>query len=187
MYYGLEWKDYLVLPSLTLFLYALSPSRIIKLDVGGILKMKYLFKRITSTDTEMMKALLGVFAEAFAEPQTYMGAVPGDEYLRRLLQKDYFIALVALAGDKVIGGLVAYELEKFEQERSEIYIYDLAVEESHRRNGVAKNLINELKCIARRRGAWVIFVQADLADTTAIRLYESLGKKEGVFQFDIPV
>jgi aminoglycoside 3-N-acetyltransferase I len=149
--------------------------------------MKYLFKRITSTDTEMMKALLGVFAEAFAEPQTYMGAVPGDEYLRRLLQKEYFIPLVALAEDKVIGGLVAYELEKFEQERSEIYLYDLAVKESHRRKGVATSLINELKSIARRQGAYVIFVQADHGDNAAISLYESLGKREDVHQFDIPV
>ena len=135
----------------------------------------------------MMKALLGVFAEAFAEPQTYMGAVPGDEYLRRLLQKEYFIPLVALAEDKVIGGLVAYELEKFEQERSEIYLYDLAVKESHRRKGVATSLIDELKSIAKRRGAWVIFVQADHGDNAAISLYESLGKKEDVHQFDIPV
>ena len=134
-----------------------------------------------------MKALLGVFAEAFAEPQTYLNAVPGEEYFHRLLEKEYFIALVALAGDTVIGGLVAYELEKFEQERSEIYIYDLAVKESHRRKGVAISLINQLKCIARKRGAWVIFVQADLGDTAAIRLYESLGKREDVYQFDIPL
>jgi aminoglycoside 3-N-acetyltransferase I len=35
--------------------------------------------------------------------------------------------LVAQVGDTVIGGLVADELIKFEQERREVYIYDLAV------------------------------------------------------------
>jgi aminoglycoside 3-N-acetyltransferase I len=53
----------------------------------------------------------------------------------------------------VVGGLAAYELKKFEQERSEIYIYDLAVREEHRRQGIATALIGELKAIARRRGA----------------------------------
>jgi aminoglycoside 3-N-acetyltransferase I len=36
-----------------------------------------------------------------------------------------------------VGGLIAYELEKFERARSELYIYDLAVAEDHRRRGVA--------------------------------------------------
>lgn len=48
----------------------------------------------------------------------------------------------------VVGGLVAYELAKFEQERSEVYIYDLAVLASHRRQGVATALIAELKSLA---------------------------------------
>ena len=36
-------------------------------------------------------------------------------------------------GNEAVGGLAAYELDKFEQDRREIYIYDLAVVESHRR------------------------------------------------------
>ena len=35
------------------------------------------------------------------------------------------------------GALVAYVLEKFERERSEVYIYDLAVAATHRRQGIA--------------------------------------------------
>ena len=37
----------------------------------------------------------------------------------------------------MIGGLVAYVLPKFEQARSEIYLYDLAVDAAHRQRGVA--------------------------------------------------
>jgi aminoglycoside 3-N-acetyltransferase I len=50
-----------------------------------------------------------------------------------LLAKPHVIPLVAVEGGAVIGALVAYELEKLEQARSEIYIYDLAVDESYRR------------------------------------------------------
>jgi len=41
--------------------------------------------------------------------------------------------------------LAAYELRKFEQERSEVYIYDLAVASAHRREGIATALIERLK------------------------------------------
>jgi aminoglycoside 3-N-acetyltransferase I len=76
---------------------------------------------------------------------------------------------------------------KFEQERSEIYIYDLAVASEHRRKGVATALITELKLVAAERGAWVIFVQADPPDDPAVALYTKLGTREDVFHFDIAV
>jgi aminoglycoside 3-N-acetyltransferase I len=104
-----------------------------------------------------------------------------------LLGGTQFIALVALAGEEVIGGLAAYELIKFERERKEIYVYDLAVAADHRRRGMAKSLMNELKRIASERGAYVIFVQADPPDAPAIALYESLGTRETVYHFDIAV
>jgi aminoglycoside 3-N-acetyltransferase I len=104
-----------------------------------------------------------------------------------LLGSNYFIALVALKKGSVVGGLVAYELHKFEQEHSEIYIYDLAVAAAHRRQGIATALIQELKKIAVARGAYVIFVQADIADAPAIELYTKLGVREDVLHFDITV
>ncbi len=94
---------------------------------------------------------------------------------------------MALAADQVVGGLVAYELDKFERARREVYIYDLAVAEEHRRQGVATALIEHLRAIAAARGAWVIYVQADHGDDPAIALYEKLGVREDVLHFDIPV
>jgi aminoglycoside 3-N-acetyltransferase I len=76
-------------------------------------------------------------------------------------------------------------LEKLEQERSEIYIYDLAVAEDWRRRGVATALIAEVQAIARRVGSWVVYVQADYVDAPAVALYEKLGKREEVLHFDI--
>jgi len=149
--------------------------------------MDYEYKQLSGSDIVLLKKLLRVFGEAFEDIPTYQNAVPGDAYLQSLLSKPHFTVLVAMSGDEVVGGLAAYELEKFEQERSEIYIYDLAVAEPHRRKGVATRLINELKPIAEKRKAWVIFVQADQGDTPAIQLYESLGTKEDVHHFDIPV
>jgi len=147
----------------------------------------YTYRHLTSADVPLLKSLLAVFGEAFNQVETYEQATPSDEYLAALLGKPHIIAIAAFSGERVVGGLAAYVLEKFEQERSEIYIYDLAVLEEHRRRGVATGVIGELKRIAAALGAYVIFVQADLEDGPAIALYESLGTKETAHHFDIEV
>ena len=149
--------------------------------------MNYTYHQLSAEDVQTLKQLLQVFGEAFGDVDACGSAAPRDEYLRSLLAKPTFIALVAMASEKVVGGLAAYVLEKFEQERKEIYIYDLAVQERHRRKGIATKLINELRSVARERKAYVIYVQADKVDDAAIKLYESLGTKEDVFHFDIDI
>jgi aminoglycoside 3-N-acetyltransferase I len=52
---------------------------------------------------------------------------------------------------------------------------------------VATALIRHLRDIARQRGAWVIYVQADYGDEAAIALYTKLGAREDVMHFEIPV
>ena len=138
-------------------------------------------------DAKPMQGILSMFGKAFADMDTYTGAPPGNEYLERLLGSDTFIAVAAFDGDQVVGGVAAYVLPKFERERSEIYIYDLAVAETHRRRGVATAMIAELQRLGALRGAYVIFVQADYGDEPAIALYTKLGAREDIMHFDIPV
>jgi aminoglycoside 3-N-acetyltransferase I len=144
-----------------------------------------LFEQLDRSDVPRLKQLLGVFGEAFGDRTTYQDTVPRDAYLESFLADERCITVVAMDGDEVTGGLVAYELVKFEQERKEFYIYDLAVTEAHRRRGIATGLIVTLKAIARARGAYVIYVQADRGDDAAIALYEKLGVREDVLHFDI--
>jgi len=138
-------------------------------------------------DVALMQALLTTFGEVFEDAQTYGGALPSTAYLERLLGSGDFIALAAMKGGQVVGGLAAYVLHKFEQERSEIYIYDLAVASGHRREGIATALILELKKMAAEREVHVIFVQADCGDEPAISLYTKLGTREDVLHFDIEI
>lgn len=143
--------------------------------------------QLSANDLVLMEGLLAIFGDAFDDVDTYDSSRPSHDYLKRLLNSDYFIAIVALKNGLVVGGLAAYELKKFEQERSEIYIYDLAVGVAHRREGIATALIQELKKIAVARAAYVIFVQADMVDAPAIALYTKLGMREDVLHFDIAV
>lgn len=146
-------------------------------------------RRLTPEDIGLMEAMLTMFGRAFNDVEAYVENKPSADYLQRLLGGDSFIALAALKNDDVVGGIAAYELRKFEQERSEIYIYDLAVLAAHRREGIATALIEELKKVAAARGAYVIFVQADtgIEDEPAIALYTKLGMREEVLHFDIAV
>jgi aminoglycoside 3-N-acetyltransferase I len=146
-------------------------------------------RRVTPDDAALMESLLDMFGQAFDDPDSYSAKRPSVDYQRKLLAGDSFIALAAFKSDEIVGGIAAYELKKFEQERSEIYIYDLAVAASCRRQGIATAMIDELKKIAAERGAYVIYVQADtgVEDEPAIALYTKMGVREDVLHFDIPV
>jgi aminoglycoside 3-N-acetyltransferase I len=145
----------------------------------------FTLRRLEPGDIALFRALNAMFGKAFEDAEHYAGKPPSDAYAEKMLSKESIIPLVALSGDQVIGGLVAYELDKLEQERSEIYIYDLAVDDGFRRQGVATALIKRLGEIASSRGAYVIYVQADYGDEPAIALYTKLGRREDVMHFDI--
>ncbi len=144
-------------------------------------------QRLTRGNDHLFEAMLDLFSAVFDDPASYDASRPLPEYRMELLSNPAFVALAAVADGAVVGALAAYELPKFEQERSEFYIYDLAVSKPWRRRRIATRLINEVRAIARDRGAWVLFVQADRGDKPAIALYSHLGVREDVLHFDIPV
>src|SRR5882724_10427012 len=147
--------------------------------------MTYRIQRLLPGNLSLVQGMLTMFGEAFEDVQAYGAKRPSAAYLDELLAGASFIALVALKGEQVVGGLAAYELRKFEQERSEIYIYDLAVAAEHRREGIATALIQRLKKLAAARRAYAIFVQADVGDEPAIALYSKLGARKDALHFDI--
>jgi aminoglycoside 3-N-acetyltransferase I len=140
---------------------------------------------LEANDIALMRDMLAMFGQAFEDVPTYTERQPDDAYLRELVGSRDFIAVAALSEGKVVGGIAAYVLRKFEQARSEIYIYDLAVDEAWRRMGIATAMIGEVQKEAAARGVYVIFVQADHGDDPAIALYTKLGTREEVLHFDI--
>lgn len=146
--------------------------------------------RLQSEHLDLLKQLRNVYADAFDETKKYLVNIPSDDYLLSILSDDKHISLVTTdVSGNVIGGLTAYMLQKIEQPHSEIYLYDLAVLASHRRQGIATNLIEELKVVGRELGAYVIIVQADNVDDPAVALYEKLcsSKETNISHFDITI
>lgn len=144
-------------------------------------------RELGEDDLALMGDVLTLFGEVFEEPETYSGNRPGEDYLKRLLGGEQLIVLAAMKGGEVVGALAAYDLRKFEQARSEIFIYDLSVSEAHRREGIATALIERTREIGKARGAWVVIIQSEADNAAAVRLYSKLGKRESVLSFDIPV
>jgi aminoglycoside 3-N-acetyltransferase I len=142
-------------------------------------------RALTADDVALMRGMLYMFGAAFEDVPTYTRHQPEDSYMARLLGSEDFIAIAAIDRDKVIGGLAAYVLRKFEQARSEVYIYDLAVDKHSRRQGVATALIKAVQKEANARSAYVVFVQADYEDEPAVALYSKLGVREEVLHFEI--
>lgn len=146
------------------------------------------FGRLGAGDLGRLRDLNRLFGEVFDERETYAGNPPDDDWCRDLLANEDVILLVAAEDERIVGALAAYVLRKFEQARSEIYIYDLAVAQDRRREGIATALIGQLRRVGRERGAWTIFVQADILpeDEPARRLYRKLACEEiTAVHFDI--
>jgi len=126
-----------------------------------------------------MRELNRLFADVFEDVENYATTIPSDEYVTSFLQDENNVVLVATLDEKMVGGLVAYVLTKFEMERKEVYLYDLAVSNKHQRMGIGRKLIEELKGITRSIGGYVVFVQADEGDD-AVAFYESLDPDENL-------
>jgi aminoglycoside 3-N-acetyltransferase I len=155
------------------------------------MQTSFAVERLQVQSAHLVPGLQTMFGKAFENEKGWSSQRPDAAYVHKLLAKPDVFVLAAVkeiqGSSVVVGGLVAYELQMIEQPRSEIYIYDLAVDEAHRRQGIATALIEALQPIARDCGAWVIYIQADYGDEPAIALYNKLGAMEEVMHFDIAV
>lgn len=150
--------------------------------------MDYYFERLSISDLSSMRSLNQLFGDVFEDPKSYHNKIPTDEYLVLFLSNANNIVIVAKQDEVIVGGLVAYVLDKFEQQRKEVYLYDLAVSNDQQRRGIGRKLIEELKDVAKNMDAYVVFVQADEGDE-AVHFYESLHPDENLktrnFDFNI--
>jgi aminoglycoside 3-N-acetyltransferase I len=71
-------------------------------------------------------------------------------------------------------------------QRSEWFVYDLAVRKDRQRRGIGRRLVDALVSDAARRGIDVVFVPADNDDDHALAFYTSLGGRPSpVTMFDL--
>jgi len=137
-------------------------------------------KHLTKQDLSEFTSLIHLFNTVFEE-ESKIGSAAN---LLNLLHNKSFIALVAIAENKVVGGLTAYELPMYYSNHSEIFLYDLAVNPKYQRMGIGKALLQHLKEYCVGHGIKEFFVMAHEEDEDAIEFYHATGgKAENVINF----
>lgn len=130
-------------------------------------------RRLTRRDRELARQLFRLMAGVFGEESMELS----DEYIDGLLRRPDFWAIAAFLEGHLVGGLTAHLLPMTRTEAAEIFIYDIAVREEHRRKGIGRGLILALRESAGAHGVEEIFVPADDDDQHALSFYEALGGK----------
>lgn len=137
-------------------------------------------RKLTEKDVTAFEALLHLFNQAFEEERTLSDAA----HLSALLKNPQFIVMAAFSGEKILGGLTAYELPMYYGNETEIFLYDMAIHPDHQRKGIGKQLLAFLKDYCAQNKINTFFVLAHEEDTHALEFYHSTGgQREQVANF----
>jgi aminoglycoside 3-N-acetyltransferase I len=147
--------------------------------------MQAQIKMLMNEDVESFKELIALFAEVF---ETENFSMANDAHLLSLLQNPNFTVLTANMKRTIVGGLTAYTLQQYYSEKPLAYIYDLAVKQQYQRQGIGKQLVNELLRFYKEKGFEEVFVQAEMEDEHAVNFYRASGaleKQVGYFYYPL--
>ncbi len=140
--------------------------------------------KLQQKDSSLFVELVELFNTVFEE----VNNIASEKQLKKLLNKSDFHAIVIIKNNKVIGGLTAYELEKYYTDKKELYIYDIAVKTALHNKGIGKTLMTYLKKYATKNNVESIFVQAYSEEEQAVRFYEStIGRSKTVEHFTFEI
>ena len=134
--------------------------------------MTFQLKDLTANDLSMVKQLIRLWIETDELQST---SIPNHQYLCDQLSDEKFHVIVALDKDKVIGGVTGYELKMFGRKSTEMFLYEIGVEQRYKRQGIARSLIEKLQSICRDRGIKEMFVVTSSDNEAAIQLYKKTG------------
>lgn len=69
---------------------------------------------------------------------------PAAEYLVRFLARPDNVLIVSVMDGGPVGFLLAYLLDRVDRDQQMMFLYEIAVAESHRRRGIGTQMISEL-------------------------------------------
>jgi aminoglycoside 3-N-acetyltransferase I len=144
--------------------------------MSGMLEIR----RLAPGDVALARATFALMVEVFGEE---VAAPLGETYLARVLARDDFWAYAAVVDARPVGGLTAHALPMTRAESTELFIYDLAVQPSHQRQGIGRALVGALLAAAREAGIASVFVPADNEDEHALDFYRAIGGAEAPVTF----
>jgi ribosomal protein S18 acetylase RimI-like enzyme len=129
--------------------------------------MEVVVRRLGSGDEEAVQAARSLF-----------DAAPDPQATRRFLTAPTHHLLVAYdGGDTPVGFVSGVELTHPDK-GTEMFLYELGVDESARRRGVGARLVQALAELAREQGCYDMWVLADADNAAAQATYARAGGRE---------
>ncbi len=96
------------------------------------------------------------------------------ENTKAYLENDSNYFLAYIKQDKIIAYALAYTLQRYDGNESMMYLHEIDVDIDHRRKGIGKMLLSEMKNICANMGFMKLFLITNKSNTSAVSLYESL-------------
>jgi ribosomal protein S18 acetylase RimI-like enzyme len=97
-------------------------------------------------------------------------AAPQKEYVARFLAAANHHLLLAYDGEQPVGFVSGVELTHPDK-GTEMFLYELSVDEAHRRRGIGRSLVSRLGELARERGCYGMFVLTEADNEAALATY----------------
>src|ERR1700682_1709457 len=97
--------------------------------------------------------------------------------VRRFLDSADHHLLLAFEGDRPVGSVAGVEMTHPDK-GTEMFLYELAVDEPFRRQGIGGRLVRELADLARSRGCYGMWVGVDNDNAAALATYRAAGADE---------
>ncbi|MES2516200.1 MAG: GNAT family N-acetyltransferase, partial [Bacteroidota bacterium] len=132
----------------------------------------YQVKKLDWNDLILFEQLILVFREVFRS-ETILSF--DEDHLANLLQNPTFVVYAVFHNEELVGGLTAYELPLYYLNKSELFIYDIAVKKEFQRKGLGKQLLLAVTVYCKDNHIENMFVVANEEDEHALDFYRSTG------------
>ena len=140
---------------------------IIRLSAGDEQTVRYLHRTLKTTPTPA------------SEP-------PSPDSVNEILLREDIYLLIAGTLEEPIGFLLAYRIPRIDRDCKMICLYELEVNQQHRRKGVGTSLVREMKTICRESDIMKMWVTTEADNRAAAALFTAAGfnHKEGAVSLE---
>jgi len=112
---------------------------------------------------------------------------PNAETTKRFLTEPTHHLLIAVDGDERAVGFISGVEVTHPDKGTELFLYELAVDEAARRQGVGRRLVEALAAVGRERGCYGMWVLTDDGNEAAMATYARAGGRASphlMFEWD---
>jgi len=127
---------------------------------------------------QVVDAPLAADAIVQLKPTTERHPLANREAAAAFLAGNKNILIAALVDGKPVGYAIGYLLERVDRGTPMLLLYEIEVACEHRRQGIARSIIDALKRIANEAGTYKMWTLTDRANDAARALYRAAGARE---------